>query len=99
MRIKTIVSGLLLVAGGAASAQAPAGVPPSQSTAEARGDKPDKMICKTQPTTGSLIKRSRICMRESDWARIADATNEAMDGILDDANQSHAVYANPIGFK
>lgn len=39
-------------------------------------EKPDKLICKRTPKTGSLVIHSRVCMTQRDWDRYAEANQE-----------------------
>ena len=53
-------------------------------------EKAEKKICKTQRITGSLTRRSRTCMTQAEWDRVAQGTRNAVDNVIRDANQSQA---------
>ena len=36
----------------------------------------DKVVCKAQGETGSLVKKKKKCMTKRDWKVLADATRE-----------------------
>ena len=43
--------------------------------------KPDQVICKRTPTTGSLIGKTKQCMTRSEWARTEQNTRDQMDNL------------------
>lgn len=53
----------------------------------------EKKICRTERVTGSLTRRSRICLTEREWARMAEGTRRSQDALDRDGNQTFA--ANP----
>jgi hypothetical protein len=80
---------------------APASRPPLAASGEVAdpGAVPDtaaqqeKKICRTERITGSLTRRSRICLTEREWARMAEGTRRNQDALDRDGNQTFA--ANP----
>lgn len=51
----------------------------------------EKKVCRTERITGSLTRRSRICLTEREWARMAEGTNRNVDQLTRDANQKQAL--------
>jgi TonB family protein len=45
-------------------------------------DKPDKVVCKRTPTTGSLIKRTKQCMTSQQWAETQRIAREQADRLV-----------------
>ena len=43
--------------------------------------KPDQVICKRTPTTGSLIGKTKQCMTRAEWARTEQSTRDQMDNL------------------
>lgn len=54
----------------------------------------EKKVCRTERVTGSLTRRSRICLTEREWARMAEGSRRNVDAIDRDANQTFAVNPN-----
>lgn len=53
-------------------------VTPAVASDQAKTAAPDKLICKTYDTTGSLVRKTRICRTKSEWDKAAlDAEAEA----------------------
>ena len=44
-------------------------------------EKPDKLICKRTPTTGSLIAKTKQCLSRSDWARQEQEHRDEIDRL------------------
>ena len=91
MRYSLLTIGSLLATTGVVAAQPtePAGpaeqaaaASPSAATAAVEGDgepQPEKKICRSSKVTGSLTRRSRICMTEAQWREVNDRTRRGMD--------------------
>lgn len=60
----------------AASDTAAAAAAPAPETTE-------KLICRKQVETGSLVKGKRTCMTRSEWAKVADAAREGGQYLVD----------------
>jgi len=53
-------------------------VTPAVASDQAKTATPDKLICKTYDTTGSLVRKTRICRTKAEWDKAAlDAEAEA----------------------
>ncbi|HEV7233551.1 MAG TPA: hypothetical protein VGN36_04845 [Sphingorhabdus sp.] len=44
----------------------------------------DKVVCKKFEVTGSLVKKKRVCHRQSEWARINQRDNDAARKYVQD---------------
>ena len=86
MKVSSIAAALILLIAAGASAQE-----------EAATEKAEKKTCKTEKVTGSLTRRTRICMTESEWHRVAQGTVRGVDNIVRVANQGHAVIMGERG--
>jgi hypothetical protein len=62
----------------ALSAQSPA-VAADKKNNEEVGD-PNRMICRTQKSTGSRLKAGKICMTAQQWADAKKENREALEG-------------------
>ena len=43
----------------------------------------EKLICRKQVETGSLVKGKRTCMTRSEWAKVADAARDGGQYLLE----------------
>ena len=105
--MKTIVlaTGLLLAATGAmaappaepaASAEQQAAASPSAATNVAEASADDgKKVCRTERATGSLTRRTRICMTAAQWRELHDRTRRGVTEMQGSASGSQAVVNNP----
>jgi hypothetical protein len=82
----------LAVTGAAASAQETA---EAAETQEAQQEATDKRICRTTKMTGSLTRRTRICMTESEWRELANRTRKGLEEMGQSASGGTAVVDNP----
>ena len=57
----------------------------------------EKKICKTQKMTGSLTRRTRICMTESEWRQQTQQARAGVDGIVRDAGVNVGSAGSPPG--
>ena len=71
------VNHLLLLA---LPAGAVAAVPPERP-AEAE-TKPERKICRTERATGSLTRRTRICLTEAEWRVLHSRTKRGLDDFV-----------------
>lgn len=69
------MTALLLLVAVAATPQAEA--TPAAAPAE-------RLICKSRPETGSLVRRTRECHTARDWNRIADAVQNGAARTIDE---------------
>lgn len=49
------------------------------SAQEADTEKSEKKICRTEKATGSLTRRTRICLTETQWRELNDRTRRGVD--------------------
>ncbi len=68
-----------------------AGVAAAQD--EAQEPKAEKKICRTEATTGSLLRKKRTCLTQAQWDRIAEETKENMRRVT--GRQNHQQPSNP----
>lgn len=48
--------------------------------------KKEKKICRTEKMTGSLTRRSRICLTEAEWRELNDRTRRGVDEMTSSAS-------------
>ena len=66
-----------MLAAGPAFAQA---APPAQSqVAEAKPNPLDKVVCRTEETLGSRLKKHRVCATVREWQEQQQANREAVE--------------------
>lgn len=68
--------GLALLAGAPALAADAAGATPAKPVKE-------KLICKSRPETGSLVKKSKQCFTRDEWAKLNDASQRGATDMID----------------
>jgi hypothetical protein len=79
-----ILGAALLVAAGGVLAAPPQEQPAQQSAQQAA--QPEKKICRTERATGSLTRRTRICLTAAQWREINDRTRHGIDEFVGDAS-------------
>ena len=57
--------------------------------------KPEKKICRTEKATGSLTRRTRICMTEAQWRELNQRTQRGVSQMQGDASGGQAVANHP----
>jgi hypothetical protein len=92
----TVLTAVLVAAATGAMAAPPAEAPvpveqaasaPSAETNAGPGDaaeQKEKKICRTERATGSLTRRTRICMTEAQWREVNADTRRGMDDMTRD---------------
>jgi transposase-like protein len=73
MKLTGVLAAAFLVATSGLSAAAP---PLANSDAQARQE---KKICRTEKATGSLTRRTRICLTEVQWRELNARTRRGVD--------------------
>ena len=76
----------------AAALMAVTGVAASAQDAQEEGSE-EKKICRTSKMTGSLTRRSRICLTEAQWRELEDRTRTGVNDLQGSA--SGAQSCNP----
>ena len=71
--------------GVAALAMAVTGVAAAAQDAEPEAAQ-EKKICRTSKMTGSLTRRTRICMTEAEWRELANRTRRGLDELVGGAS-------------
>lgn len=72
-----------------------AGSGATATTAEANEDsKKEKRICRTSKMTGSLTRRTRICMTEAEWRELADRTRKGVGEMQNSASGAPACISS-----
>ena len=105
MKLTVLASAVLLAASGAAAAppaepSAPAeraSTSPSApaNAAEAADPADEKKVCRTERATGSLTRRTRVCMTAAQWREINSKTYRGVTEMQGSASGSQAVVNNP----
>jgi hypothetical protein len=63
---------------------APASVAAQEESGEPA--KPEKKICRTEKMTGSLTRRTRICLTEAQWREVNSRTRKGVDEMVSGAS-------------
>lgn len=79
-----LMSGLLLATSSVAVA------------ADEKEPKKEKKICRTEKMTGSLTRRTRICMTAEEWRELNSRTKRGLDEMNRGAAGGKACPADPI---
>jgi len=107
MKLTVLAAALLLGATGAmaappaeqsAPAEQAASTAPSAATGAANdGAEPqeEKKVCRTERATGSLTRRTRVCMTAAQWREINARTYKGVSEMQGSASGSQAVVNNP----
>ena len=56
---------------------------------------PEKKICRTERATGSLTRRTRICLTEAQWREVNSRTHKGVSEMQGQASGGQAVANNP----
>lgn len=78
-----IVAALALAAAAPAFAADPAPVAPAPVAATAATDPSQKMICKREKETGSLVKAKKTCHTKAQWDYILDVNSKFANDYVD----------------
>lgn len=89
MKFTLLTTGLLLAATGAmaappaerdAPAEQAATSPTAPTSAQTNADEPaeEKKVCRTDRATGSLTRRTRVCMTAAQWREVHDRTRRGV---------------------
>jgi hypothetical protein len=104
MKLTVLASGLLLAATGAVAAPpAEDSSPVEQATqsptasSQVSEEQPaeEKKICRTERATGSLTRRTRVCMTAAQWREINAKTYKGVSEMQGSASGGQAVANNP----
>jgi hypothetical protein len=84
---------------GAESAEQAVAAKPSEQAAPAAADagteaQEEKKICRTERATGSLTRRTRVCMTATQWREINSSTYKGVSEMQGSASGSQAVVNN-----
>ena len=101
-----LAAGLLVTATGAIAAPAGAddtaertatAAPAEQTSAAAAEAEPaeEKKVCRTERATGSLTRRTRVCLTAAQWREVHDRTRRGVGDMQGSAAGSQAIVNNP----
>ena len=100
MKSTFFATAILIAATGAMAAQPAEQSTPAGETASTSPTAPtnvaeteaepqeEKKICRTSKVTGSLTRRSRICMTEAQWREVNERTRRGVDEMASSASGS-----------
>jgi hypothetical protein len=62
-------------------ATAPAATPPATDKKPAKPkklakDDPERVVCRTEPVTGSLVRGKRICKTQAEWKQLSEESKD-----------------------
>jgi hypothetical protein len=69
----------------------------AQDSAEEPEAKAEKKICRTKKMTGSLTRRTRTCLTQAQWDRLAEGARKNVDNLARDANQAQGALSGGTG--
>ena len=84
MKICMVFLGATLIASSSAIAAQ------SQESSAGQDAQRERKICRTSKMTGSLTRRTRICMTEAEWRALNDRTRRGMDEMVGSASGAPA---------
>ena len=91
MRLRSFAAAAALLAASVTSAAPPEEqtgserVSAEESTAEAPVQaeaEPERKVCRTERATGSLTRRTRVCMTAAQWRELHDRTRRGVDELV-----------------
>jgi hypothetical protein len=88
MKQASIVLATLLAVGSISAYDAMAAAPAAEEAPKA-----EKKICRTEKSTGSLTRRTRICMTRAQWEALSARTRQ---GVQDFQNSASGSRVTPI---
>jgi invasion protein IalB len=77
-----------LAAAGPSLAQTAAPAAPAVATAQAPASGEDKVVCKREAETGSLLAAKKVCHTQGDWDRMARDSRDQVNAMTLRANHS-----------
>jgi len=92
MRTIAVTSALALALGGFAPSGALAAAPAAQD-----GSAAERKICRTTKMTGSLTRRTRICLTEAQWRELNARTRRGVDEMTSVASGGKECVQDPSG--
>jgi hypothetical protein len=63
----------------AQNAAAPAGNPAERTALAEQADEDDPIVCKGDRVTGTRVRKAKSCRRQSEWDRITERSQQAVD--------------------
>ena len=81
----------------AAATAAPGQQAPAADTDSDAAPAEEKKICRTERATGSLTRRTRVCLTQAQWREIHDRTRRGVGEMQGTAAGSQAIPNNPGG--
>ena len=84
------ILGAAIVATAAGTLAAPPQEQPVQQAAQ-----PERKICRTEKATGSLTRRTRICLTEAQWREVHDRTKTGLNDFVRSASGGCRAPSNP----
>jgi hypothetical protein len=109
MKSSILAAAVLLAATGALAAppadqseqteQADSSAPaaPANATEDGSEAQEEKKVCRTERATGSLTRRTRVCMTAAQWREINARTYKGVSEMQGSASGSQAIVNNPGG--
>jgi len=89
MKKLAILGATALAVGGIAATGTMAAAPAAEAEADEASQK-EKKICRVSKMTGSLTRRTRICLTEAEWRELAARTNRGVGEMQNSASGSPA---------
>jgi hypothetical protein len=91
MRLAAIGAAVLVYSAGGMAA-APAEQPPAPEAQQ----EPERKICRTERATGSLTRRTRVCLTQSQWRELHSRTKKGLDDFVGGASGGCRAPPNPM---
>ena len=89
-QLSIVLAAALAVTGIAVSAQES-----QESQGQQEEPKKDKKICRTERATGSLTRRTRICMTDAQWRELNSRTRRGVDEMNSAASGGKMCVPDP----
>ena len=69
----------------------------AQEAQNAEQPQEEKKICRTERATGSLTRRTRICLTAAQWRELNDRTRKGLNEMASGASGGKACAQDPSG--
>ena len=91
--MKNRILGAAMLVGAAGALAAPPQERPAQQASQ-QAAQPERKICRTEKATGSLTRRTRVCMTAAQWREINSKTMRGVSEMQGQGSGGQAVANN-----
>jgi hypothetical protein len=96
---KSRILGAALLVGAMSAGAAPPAEHPARQPAPQPAEQepqPERKICRTERATGSLTRRTRICLTQAQWREVHARTKNGIDDFVGDASGGCVAGGNSL---